>query len=143
MGFERTSIAVALALCALGALACSKSSLTEPGTSSITLTVSVVNAAGQSTVETAQAVMDGTLFIQTSSPTPLSTLTLIGSEPLAAGNHTLTVVITAQSASPTSYIVTPSVEVFNSGGTLVNTVVPVAQTVSLATGAGATFTFSF
>jgi hypothetical protein len=144
MGCKRAWSGVVLALCGLSVLSCNGSTPTTPaGESSITLTVSVVNTAGQTTVEEAQAVMDGNLFIQSTSASPLSTLTLLGTEPLAAGTHTLTVIIVKQSVSPTTYTVQPTVEVMTATGTPLNTVIPPGQIISLATGAAATFSFSF
>jgi hypothetical protein len=144
MVLERASKAAALALCVLGALSCSKSTNpTAPGSSSITLTVSVVNTAGQATLEEAQASVDGNLFIRTTSAQPVSNFSLVGTEALAAGTHTLTVVIVQQTTSPTTYTVQPTVEVMDSSGTPVNTIIPPGQIVGLATGAPATFSFSF
>jgi hypothetical protein len=144
MGPKRASIAVALALCALGALSCSSStSPTAPGTSAITLTVSVTNTTGAATLDEVQATLDGALFIDTISAAPLPIFTLVGSRNLASGTHTLTVVIVQQSTSPSSYTVAPTIEVMSPGGTVVNTILPVAQTLSLATGAVVTFSFTF
>lgn len=141
MGLKRASIAVALVVCAVGALSCSKSPTSNEGPS-VTVTVTVVNTAGLATLQDVQVLMDGTVFIENTSTTALATYTLNATEGLSSGNHTLGVKIVTQSTSPNTYTVTPSIEEFNSSGTLTNTILPTPITSSLATGAQDTFTFT-
>jgi hypothetical protein len=144
MNLKGASIAFALALCAFGALSCSKSSTptTPAGESQIVVAVVVTNAAGAATLEDVQVLIDGAVFVENTSTTALSSYTLNGSENLASGNHTLGVRLVNQTTTPNTYVVTPTIEVFNSSGTLVNTISPTPVTSSLATGGSDTFTFT-
>jgi hypothetical protein len=144
MNLKGASIAFALVLCAFGALSCSKSSTptTPAGESQMVVSVVVTNTAGAATLEDVQVLIDGAVLVENSSTTALSTYTLNGAENLPSGNHTLGVRLVNQTTTPNTYVVTPTIQIFNSGGTLVNTISPTPVTSSLATGGSDTFTFT-
>jgi hypothetical protein len=141
MRFKRAAAGLVLALCAFGALCCSKSPTGNNG-QTITATVTIGNTAALPTLTNVIIAIDGTQFIQNTSATPLATYILSGTEALNSGSHTMTVQVAGQSISPQTYTITPVLQVTDASGNLTNTIAPSGQTLQLATGQSASFPFT-
>jgi hypothetical protein len=141
------SVITLLFACALACAACGGggSGPTAPsGFVAIIATVLVADG-GAPTIEEAKLVLDGAVVGDASSTTPaLSAILLDPGSGIASGHHTLSVVIAAQSASPSSYqALTPDVSIFTAGGVRVHDIMLVTRGAKLATGQSIDYTFDF
>jgi hypothetical protein len=145
----RTVVACACALaCAATLTSCGGgggSSPTAPsGFLAIAATV-VVAEAGAPTIQEARLVLDGTVVWVAASTTPaLSAILIDQGSSIASGHHTLSVVIAAQTVSPSSYqVLAPDVSIFTAAGARVKDIKLDNRSASLATGQSIDYGFDF
>ncbi len=142
MSLKQASLAVLLA--GMWALGCSGSnSPTSSGAFMLVLNVSVANTAMAATITDAQLVVDGATAVLFSVAVPAASAALNTSGQAGTGPHTMAVVISGQTASPTSYTVaTATIQVFDLNRTLLKTIMLPTQTAVLATGGSINYSFS-
>jgi hypothetical protein len=141
MSLKQASVAVMLA--GMWALGCGYKSPTSGDAFSLVLTVPVANTAKAATITDAQLVVDGATEVLFAQTTAAASTTLSTSGQAGAGPHTLAVVITGQTASPTSYTVaSATIQVFDLNRTLLKTIMLPTQTAVLATGGSISYSFS-
>ena len=109
----------------------------------LVINIGVANTAMTPTITGAQLVADGATAVLFSQTTPAASATLNTSGQAGPGPHTLVVVITSQTSSPTSYtVMTPSIQVLDLNRTLLKTIMLPTQTAVLATGGSISYTFT-
>jgi hypothetical protein len=138
----RTKIVLALP-CALAIAACGGGghSPTEP-TSLATFATLLVCQGGTPTLRDAKLLVDGAVVAETASTTPGLDFILVGQGTLAAGHHTLSVLIAAQTASPSSYTaLAPDISIFDAHGVRTNDIKLPDRSGNLATGQSIDYTF--
>src|ERR1700680_4182715 len=135
---------VAVMLAGTWALGCSNSNSPTSGSAfMLVINIGVANTAMTPTITGAQLVADGATAVLSSQTTPAASATLNTSGQAGPGPHTLVVVITSQTSSPTSYtVMTPSIQVLDLNRTLLKTIMLPTQTAVLATGGSISYTFT-
>jgi hypothetical protein len=135
---------VAVMLAGMWAVGCSKyNSPTSGSAFMLVINIGVANTAMAATITGAQLLADGGTAVIFSQTAPAASATLNTSGQAGPGPHTLQVVITAQTSTPTSYTVTtPSIQVFDLNRTLLKTIMLPTQTAVLATGGSIDYSFS-
>jgi hypothetical protein len=135
---------VAVMLAGTWALGCSNSNSPTSGSAfMLVITIGVADTGMAATITGAQLLADGGTAVIFSQTTPATTATLNTSGQAGPGPHTLQVVITAQTSSPTSYtVMTPSIQVLDLNRTLLKTIMLPTQTAVLATGGSISYSFS-
>lgn len=136
----RTKMILALP-CALAIAACGGGghSPTAPAGFATFATVLVSQDA---TLEDAKLLVDGAVVAESVSTTPGLIFFLVGQGTLSAGHHTLSVLVAAQSASPSLYTAkAPDISIFDASGARTNDIKLPDRSASLATGQSIDYTF--
>ena len=135
---------VAVMLAGMSALGCSNSNSPTSGSAfMLVINIGVADTGMVATITGAQLLADGGTQVIFSQSTPATTATLNTSGQAGPGPHTLQVLITAQTSSPTSYTVTtPSIQVFDLNRTLLKTITLPTETANLVNGGTISYTFT-
>jgi|HubBroStandDraft_3_1064219.scaffolds.fasta_scaffold43328_2 hypothetical protein len=105
----------------------------------------VLNQNGVPTLLDVRLVLDGTVVGGASGATPgQSAILLDQGSAIASGHHTLSVLVAAQTVSPSPYqVLAPDVSIFNSAGVRIQDIKLPDRSASLATGQSIDYTFDF
>jgi hypothetical protein len=140
MSLKQASLAVMLA--GMWALGCSGSPTSSSGFQ-LVLTVSMANTAKAATITEADLIIDSAPAALAVASTPAAVVSLNATGQAGSGSHTMQIVIASQTSSPNSYTVTtPTIQVFDQGGSLRKTIQLPTQTAVLATGGSISYNFS-
>jgi len=133
------AVAGALALAACGG---GGHSPTTPAGSTTIFSTVLLDQQFAATILDAKLVVDGVVVAESASTVAASVTILAGQGSLSSGHHTLSVVIAAQTVSPSAYTaLAPDISIFDASGTRIKDIKLTDRSATLATGQSIDYAF--